>query len=256
MLNIIVNLLFIASITAKETPSRVVSLSPAHTQTMIDLGLEDKVVCSAKPFDKLHTKKKFKSVGYYHKPSIELIISCKPDLIITTYAGTPPEVYKKLKASGYNILVDRPKDLNSIKEFIIKLSNIFNIKKPGILKLFDKVCKKDTIQTGIMVIGLDPLIVVGNEGFVSDALRCSGIKNPVHGLYPRLNMEKLLSYRTNIMIIAVKEFQNFKDYQLISNSFKGRIIYIDPDKILLPSTNIINGIEELKTLLDDPQRRL
>lgn len=256
MLNIIVNLLFIASITAKEVPSRVVSLSPAHTQTMIDLGLENKVVCSAKPFDKLHTKKKFKSVGYYHNPSIELIISCEPDLIITTYAGTPPEIYKKLKASGYNILVDRPRDLNSIKEFIIKLSEIFNIKRPEILKLFDTTCTKKTTQTGIMVIGLDPLIVVGDEGFVSDALRCSGIKNPVNGLYPRLNMEKLLSYKSDLMVIAVKDFHKFKDYKLISSSFKGRIIYIDPDKILLPSTNIINGIEELKTLVNKSQRRL
>jgi len=89
------------------------------------LGWKIKIVCAAKPFDTLKTKKKFKSVGFYHKPSVELIISCNPDLIVTTYAGTPPEVYDKLKSSGYNILVDRPKDLNSIKNFIIKLSDIF-----------------------------------------------------------------------------------------------------------------------------------
>jgi iron complex transport system substrate-binding protein len=237
----------IASVNAKDIPSRVVSLSPAHTQTLIDLGLEDKIVCAAKPFNALRTKREFKNVGFYHKPSVELIISCKPDLIITTYAGTPPEVYDKLKASGYNILVDRPKDLNSIKNFIIKLSDIFKIKRPKILKSFDTVCKKYVKHTGVMIIGLDPLIVVGNDSFVSDALRCSGIKNLVPGLYPRLNIEKVLSYKNDILIVAVKDFNNFKDYRLISGSFKGRIIYIDPDKILLPSTGIIKGIEELSS---------
>jgi len=87
-----------------------------------------------------------------------------------------------------------------------------------------------------MIIGLDPLIVVGNDSFVSDALRCSGIKNLVPGLYPRLNIEKMLSYKNDILVVAVKDFNNFKDYRLISGSFKGHIIYIDPDKILLPST--------------------
>lgn len=245
MLNIIISLFALSLVNAEQIPLRVVSLSPAHTQTLIDLGLEDKIVCAAKPFDAVKTKHKIKSIGYYHKPSIELIISCKPDLIITTYAGTPPELYNKLKTAGYNILVDKPKDLNSIKDFVLKLSDIFKIKKPKILERFDSVCKKEANLTGIMVIGLDPLIVAGKESFVSDALRCAGIKNMVEGLYPRLNIETVLAYKKDILIVAVKDFKNFKDYKLISSSFKGKIIYIDPDTILLPSTGIIKGIEEL-----------
>lgn len=247
MLNIIINLFILAVASASPIPSRVVSLSPADTQTLIDMGLEDKIVCAAKPFDAIKTKHKIKSVGFYHKPSIELIISCKPDLVIMTYAGTPPELYNKLKAAGYNILVDRPKDLNSIKDFVLKLSDIFKIKQPAVVKRFNSICKKRTDLTGIMIIGLDPLIVVGNESFVSDALRCAGIKNMVDGLYPRLNIETVLAYKKDILIVAVKDFKNFKDYKLISNSFKGKIIYIDPDKILLPSTGIIKGIEELNS---------
>lgn len=249
MLNIIISLFALSLVNAEQIPLRVVSLSPAHTQTLIDLGLEDKIVCAAKPFDAVKTKHKIKSIGYYHKPSIELIISCKPDLIITTYAGTPPELYNKLKTAGYNILVDKPKDLNSIKDFVLKLSDIFKIKKPKILERFDSVCKKEANLTGIMVIGLDPLIVAGKESFVSDALRCAGIKNMVEGLYPRLNIETVLAYKKDILIVAVKDFKNFKDYKLISSSFKGKIIYIDPDTILLPSTGIIKGIEKLKELI-------
>jgi len=251
MLNIIISFFVVSLVNAESIPSRVVSLSPAHTQTLIDLGLEDKIVCAAKPFDAIKTKHKIKSVGFYHKPSIELIISCRPDLIITTYAGTPPEIYNKLKAAGYNILVDRPKNLKSIKDFVLKLSDIFKIKKPQIIKNFDSVCTKNTKFTGIMIIGFDPLVVVGKESFVSDALTCAGIRNTVEGLYPRLNIESILSYKKDILVVAVKDFKNFKDYKLISSSFKGKTIYIDPDKILLPSTGIIKGIETLKELIKD-----
>ncbi len=100
-----------------------------------------------------------------------------------------------------------------------------------------------------MIIGLDPLIIVGKESFVSDALKCAGINNKIEGLYTRLNIESVLSYKKDVIVVAVKEFKNFKDYRLITDSFKGRIIYIDPDKILLPSTGIIKGIETLKDLI-------
>ena len=251
MLNIIVSLITLSVVHAAPTPSRVVSLSPAHTQTLIDLGLEDKIACVAQPFDTAKIKHKINSVGFYHKPSIELIISCKPDLIITTYAGTPPELYNKLKEAGYNILVDKPKDLNSIKNFILKLTNLFKIQEPKIIKSFDSICTKDSKLNGIMIIGFDPLIVVGKDSFVSDALHCAGINNPVNGLYPRLNIESVLSYKKDVVVVAVKDFERFKDYKLISNSFKGKVIYIDPDKILLPSTGIIKGIMELKKLIKD-----
>jgi len=251
MLNIIISSFLLAFANAGQLPSRVVSLSPAHTQTLIDLGLEDKIVCAAKPFDVIKTKHKVNSVGFYHKPSIELIISCKPDLILMTYAGTPPELYNKLRTAGYNVLVDQPKDLNSIKEFILKLSDIFQIKRPKIIKSFDSICEQKASYTGIMVIGFDPLVVVGKDSFVSDALRCAGLDNPIKGLYPRLNIESILSYKKDVIVVAVKDFKNFKDYRLISSSFKGKIVYIDPDKILLPSTGIIKGIGTLKDLIKD-----
>jgi len=248
MLNIIINIIFILSAYAETTPSRIVSLSPAQTETLIAIGLGDKIVCAALPFNDYLKNRNIKSVGFYHKPSIELIISCKPDLITTTYAGTPPEVYDKLKSAGYNILIDKPKDLASIKDFILNLSKIFKIKIPKVIKELDSVCTKRTKTTGIMIIGFNPLIVAGKESFVSDAMRCAGIKNNITGLYPRMSIEKLLEYNDDMIIVALKDFKDFKDYKLLSSAYKGRIVYIDPDTILLPSTGIIKGIRELESL--------
>ncbi|MFH1222891.1 MAG: hypothetical protein V1647_00940, partial [Pseudomonadota bacterium] len=54
-----------------KTPERIVTLSPALAQTVIDLGLEDKLVCSAGPLDAVKTKNKLRTVGLYHKPNLE-----------------------------------------------------------------------------------------------------------------------------------------------------------------------------------------
>ena len=251
MLSVLISFILISLCSANDTPQRIVSLSPAHTQTLIDIGLEDKIVCAAGPLDILKTKTKIKSVGFYHKPSIELIISCKPDLIVTTFAGTPPEIHNKLKKAGYNVLVDSPKDITGIRDFILKLSKIFKIKEPKIVQTFNSICDKKTVMNGIMIIGFDPIVLVGKESFVSDAMKCSGVKNPVPGLYPRLNIETVLAYKENFLIIAVKKPESFKDYRLIEKTFNGRVLFVDPNKILMPSTKILEGIKELQKVIKD-----
>ena len=45
-----------------KTPERVVVLSPATLRTMNDMGLIDKVVCAAEPYNKDVIKKEIKSV--------------------------------------------------------------------------------------------------------------------------------------------------------------------------------------------------
>ncbi|MCX6112222.1 MAG: hypothetical protein NTY22_02915, partial [Proteobacteria bacterium] len=65
-------------------PKRIAALSPAIVKTLIDIGLEDKIACAAGPFDEIKLNKNVQSLGLYHKPNLELIIKCNPDLIITT----------------------------------------------------------------------------------------------------------------------------------------------------------------------------
>ncbi len=230
-----------------KTPERVVVLSPATLRTMNDMGLIDKVVCAAEPYNKDVIKKEMKSVGFYHRPNIELIISCKPDLIITTYAGTPPEVYKKLKNMGYDLMLERPKNINSIIDFIDELDKKLETNSKKIKQKFRSICKKEKKKTFAVLVGLDPMFIAGKESFVSDAIECAGANNVFNGEYTRTNIELMLLKNPDVIVIASKDPDMFKDTKKIKQHFKN-IIVIDPEDILEPSTGILKGIDHLKSI--------
>ena len=240
-LAIFTNMLFV-----QDTPKRIATLSPAITQTIIDIGLEDRLACATGPLDKIKMHKKVDTLGLYHKPNIELIIKCKPDLIITTYAGTPPELHKKLKDLGYNVILEKPEHLSSIKDFIIKLSKMFHLKPPKIAKDFDNICVAKKTRTAIMVVGVNPIFAAGSRSFVSDAMECAGYKNVMSGGYKRTSIEKIISLNPERLILAMENVENTKDYRVLKKVFGDRIIIIDPNIMLVPSTRILEGVKELK----------
>jgi len=233
----------------QRTPERIVTLSPALAQTVIDLGLENKLVCSAGPLDAVRTKKKLGTIGLYHKPNLELIIGCKPDFILTTYAGTPENIHKKLKELKYEIMFDKPENLDSIKKLIIALSKRFNINNTSILKEFDTVCVSKLKASGIMVIGFNPLIAIGKRSFVSSALKCAGFENIMDGNYPKINIEYIIKQKPQKILVAMVDPSGFKDYKTLKMIFGDKVVLVDPNSILLPSTRIINGIKEIKKIL-------
>ncbi|MBN1113923.1 MAG: hypothetical protein JXA66_01145, partial [Oligoflexia bacterium] len=221
----------------RAVPEKVAILSPELAGIMTELGLGEKIACSAQP----SALKNVKPLGPYHKPNIELVVECKPDLVISTYSGTPPYVHKKLKSMGFNIINYKPVSLESIMEFISKLAGMFRVDPKPVLSKFDNLCVKQPDKKGLMLIGLDPVYAVGNKTFVSDALKCAGFINMVKGNYPRLSLEKILKDNPDYIIVALMDPGEFSDFKKLKRIFKGKIILINPDNILQASPAIIKG---------------
>ena len=241
-------MLYASTESKKHIPNHIAVLSPSAAQTIMDVGLGDKIACISQPFSHPKLKKDVKTLGFYHNPSIELIIKCAPDLIIASYAGTPPRVYKKLKRLGYNIIVEKPESLDSIKKFIIELSTLFNKTVPAITSKFDTICTKDKKRTAILLVGLNPIISAGKKSFISDVLKCAGFKNIIDGMYPRISPERLIKINPDILLVAFNKPENIKDYKILKEIFKDRLVIVNPDHLLEPSTKILKGIKELKSL--------
>lgn len=67
----------------KEEPMSVASLSPAITEMIFALGYGDKLVARSKYCDYPEVVTKRTSIGSSVKPSVEMIINIKPDVLIT-----------------------------------------------------------------------------------------------------------------------------------------------------------------------------
>jgi ABC-type Fe3+-hydroxamate transport system, periplasmic component len=72
----------------KRFPQRIVSLAPGITETLWALNLDDKIVGVTTFCDWPAAARTKPQIGGFTNPSIEKIVSLKPDLIIATLTAT------------------------------------------------------------------------------------------------------------------------------------------------------------------------
>jgi len=116
-------------INIKESPQRIVSLAPGITETLWALNLDDKIVgvttfCNWPPQARQKPR-----VGGFTNPSIEKIVSLKPDLIIATADGNRKETVRQLERIGLPVYVTNPSDTNGVLRSISHIGEITNREK-------------------------------------------------------------------------------------------------------------------------------
>jgi iron complex transport system substrate-binding protein len=100
-------------------PNKIVSLAPSCTEILFALDLGDKVVAVTDydnypyNFTAWVEAGNMTSVGAFDKPSIEVIASLAPDLILAT-AGVQGESIDTLRNLGYKVLVLDPANISGV----------------------------------------------------------------------------------------------------------------------------------------------
>jgi iron complex transport system substrate-binding protein len=104
-------------------PNKIISMAPSTTEIVFALGLDDKVVAVSNYCDYPYNFSAWiaagnmTSIGDFEHPSMEVIASLEPDLILAT-GGVQAETVGTLRDLGYKVLVLNPSDINGV------LSNI------------------------------------------------------------------------------------------------------------------------------------
>ena len=80
-------------------PSRIVSLVPSFSQTLLELGLEESLV-GRTDFDTLSALSGLPSVGTGLQPSVEAIVSLQPDLVLGFAGPSDPGIATRLEDMG------------------------------------------------------------------------------------------------------------------------------------------------------------
>jgi len=87
---------------APEEPERIVSLSPAITEILYRLGLEDKIVGVSFYCHKPPRARNKPKVGSYYKVLYDKLEELKPDLILTT-TGAQRKVLDEIRRRGFTL---------------------------------------------------------------------------------------------------------------------------------------------------------
>ena len=242
--------------------NRIVVLDPATVEMIYMLGAEDKIVGVANlerskvwPEEKVA---KLESVGTFIKPSLERIITLKPDLVITS-ALTDDNLNNGLKSN--NIEAKRIQ-ANSIEEIFTNFMEVAKMlgKENEANKIIaekrvklEEIKKMATInKKGLFVMSASPLMVFGNDNLPNDIMKLLNIKNIAEnqkGRNPIVTPEFIMKENPDIIITLlpnpaqiVATNPQLKNVNAIKNS---KFIVVNSSQILRGSPRTIDQIQEI-----------
>ena len=255
------------SINISPNPQRIVSLAPGITETLYALGLADKIVGVTNFCNWPAAALQKQRVGGFINPSIEQIVSLKPDLIIATADGNRQDTVRQLERIGLIVYVTNPSDTNGILRSISHLGEITACKNAAATLVRQLQKRLSNIEAQILhknrprvffQIGLEPLITVGGKTLINEVIDRAGGRNMASSdtaRYPRYSPEGIMAGSPDIILfapmandkefIAVKNYwQKFEGIPAVKNN---RIYPINTDLISRASPRIVDAIETTKT---------
>jgi iron complex transport system substrate-binding protein len=251
------------------TPERIVSLAPGITEILFALNLDDRIVGVTSFCDWPEKARQKESIGGFTNPSLEKIVSLKPDLIIATADGNRPETVRQLEKIGMTVYTTNPSDTAGILRSVLHIGAITG-RSAAARELTAKLQNRlDAVSNRIknrkkprvfFQIGMEPVITVGKDTLISDVIDRAGgvnIAGADTARYPRYSAEGVMAGAPDILLFAPmatdREFKKVKKYWEQYPGIpavKNKQIYpMNTDLIGRASPRIVDAIEQTAKIL-------
>jgi iron complex transport system substrate-binding protein len=248
---------------------RIVSLAPSVTETLFALGLGDRIVgdtdfCDYPPEAKLKRR-----IGGPVDPNIEVIAALHPDLVVGARSINRLASVHSLEQLGIPVYGTDPRSVEQVLTSTERLGELLGAGDAGRsllanlrarLSQIDRRLKGLPPQTVMMVVWLDPLISVGRNTFLEDALRRAGAHSIIdtQQSWPNINLEEVIRLQPKYLIFSsddpqqvqrqLAELQDRLAWRQL-DAVRNRRFIVVSEAISHPSPRLIDGIEQLAAAL-------
>lgn len=220
----------------KENPQRIISLVPAITETLFELGLGDKIIGRTRfckfPVDKV---KSAVNIGGTKEIKLDRIHELKPDLIIAEKEENTKEIVELLE-QYYPVFVFEIQHIEDVYRMIQDAGKITahqveaNTMEASIRTAFETLPKAQNKRIAY-VIWQKPYMVVGKETYIQTLLNEMGFINPFvtkEGRYPVVTEGDLLEANLDEIFLATEPFpfreKHLAEFQEMLPQVKPRIV--------------------------------
>ncbi len=195
------------------TIHRVVSLAPSITETLYTLGVQDRLVgdsdyCDYPPEAKLKTH-----VGGTISPSIEMIASLHPDVVLVTKGINRLDTVNSLASLGIPSYATDPHSVAEILTSTQHLADLMDATQTGDKLAAELRLRLSEIQRRVgpypprrvlYVVWPQPLISIGQDTFMADALRYSGAISIVNEpqSWPQISLEEVARQQPEFLVFS------------------------------------------------------
>jgi len=249
-----------------KTYERIVSTSPAATEILFALGLEDKVIGVTTYCNYPEEAKEKEKIGGFSTVDIELIINSTPDLVLASSMMKDEDI-KKLEGAGIKVVVLDPENIDEILGNIKLIGDLTGKEKEALELTDDMQGRINKVRENaknlkkkpkvMYVVWHEPMMSVGKNTKANDIIEIAGGENIYSDTeiqYPKVSLESVIDRDPDIIIanIGHGDAKNLT-YEYIMNETRmkginalenGRVYGIEADIIDRPGPRIVDALEQ------------
>jgi iron complex transport system substrate-binding protein len=244
---------------------RIVSLAPSLTETVYALGLQDRLVGDTDFCDYPADAKTKTKVGGAINPSLEQIAALHPDLVLVTKGLNRLETVNSLDTLGIPSYATDPHTVDQIIASSKNLADVLGAPEAGAAVASEMQHRLADLQERIgslpakhvlFAVWTEPLISIGKDTFIADALRRAGAISIVDSSqdWPQVNLEEVARLQPDFLVFAASHSETApRDVEVLAtlpawkiiDAVRNRRYAVISDAVNRPAPRIVAAIEDL-----------
>jgi len=246
---------------------RVISLAPNLTEIVFAVGAGDRLVGRTSYCDYPPEAKAVAEIGDTLHPSLERIISLKPQVVLISTSSQLEVFTQQLQSQNIAVFVTDPRDLEGVFRSIEQVGEMLGQKEQAtrlVQQLRDRANAVEQSLKGrtpvrvFYQVSAEPLYTAGHDAFVTDLLRRAGaasVTADVPGAWPKYSNESALAAKPEAIILPTGGSMGTGN-STVTEALKqspavlaGRVYKINDDHLARPGPRAIEGLEEMAKAL-------
>ncbi|MCJ8013181.1 ABC transporter substrate-binding protein [Paenibacillus sp. KQZ6P-2] len=256
------------SFTFKEAPKHIVSVSPAETEALFAIGLNDEIVGVSDYDDYPEQAKSKPKMGGIMKPNEEAIIAAQPDVVFTGVSMSE-EAVKKMREMNIPIFKTNPKTVDDVMKNIetyglitdhqAEAQKVVDQMKEEESKVMEAVKSLSDDQKKKVYIEFSPGWTVGKGEFMDELITLAGginVASDTQG-WNQISEEKIIKDNPDVILYANSVIDD-KTNKGLGDIIKGRsgwdqitavkngaVIGLDDNLLSRPGPRVTQGLQEV-----------
>ena len=255
-----------APLTTNDSSPTVVSLSPACTETLSQLGMESVLIGRSSACDYPTNIVRLAVFGDFATPNIELLVRTKPDILIANRFKTPTQA-KTLEKAGIRVVNWEGNSVEDYRKSVVQLGELLKCPEAAqreIERIDERMAQFDAmpaLTTRVMCVIWDsPLMVAGKGALADELLRTIKVTNVAGDVpqdYFKCSFDWVLKHPPDIIVWLAPpvEWATHRFWGRLAAVKEGRVISgLNPDLVSRPGPRMFDGMEQLRKEIEDASR--
>jgi iron complex transport system substrate-binding protein len=248
-----------------QSVQRIVSLAPSLTETIYALGLQDRLVGDTDYCDYPEDAQKKTKVGGAINPNFEEIAALRPDLVLVIKSLNRYDTVRALDGLGIPVYATDPHTVDEIVASTERLAEILGAPEAGDALALDLEHHLGALKQRLtplpprkvlFIVWPEPLITIGKDTFIADALRHAGAVSIVDSSqsWPQMNLEEVVKLQPEFLVFAashggiaardIDALSSLPGWRIL-DAVRNRKFAVISDAVNRPAPRIISAIEDL-----------